>query len=86
MLGQSETIERSDVTLVELVVLLKKEAVALVNTEIQFLFEVEDRVDPIAVVHVHRVYVVRFDYIVVDLCCLTDNLHTLASVLVNDII
>ena len=86
LLWKSETVKRGDVTFVELVVFLEEEAFILVNAEIQFLFEVEDRVDPVAMIHVHRVDVARLNYVVVDLCSLAHNLHTLASVLVYDIV
>lgn len=86
LLGQCKTVKSRDITLIELVVLLKEESIILVDTQVDFFLKVEDRVDPIAVVHIHWINVLSLDYIVVDLCRLSDDLHALASVLVDDIV
>ena len=56
------------------------------NAKIKFFFKVEDRVDPIAVIHVHWLDVVWLDHIIVDLGCFTNNLCLLTSVLVNEVV
>ena len=84
--GQREAVERRDVSLVELKILLEEKAFVLVNAELHLLFEVEDRVHPIAVLHAHRVDVARLDHLMVNLGRLTHDMNTLASVLVYDIV
>ena len=81
--GYGKAVERLNVSLVELVILLQKERVVLVNTQFNFLLSVKDRVYPIAVIHIHWVDIVWLDNFVVDLGCLAHHCIVLASVLAD---
>ena len=83
LFGQSETVESRGITLIVFVVFLQEETIALMDSKVDLFLEAEDGVDPVAVVHVHRVKEIWFDHIVVDLGRLTHVLPALASVLID---
>lgn len=54
------------------------------HTQIDLFLVVETGINPVAMVHVHRLDEVRLDDLVVHLSSLNDNLHALLGVLTDD--
>lgn len=84
LFGHGQAIEGRQVAFVEFEVLLQVEVLVLHHAQFHFFLVVEHRVDPVAVLHVHRLDVVRFDDVTVYLGCLSHDPHILTSVLAND--
>ena len=78
---QHETIHRSYISLIELVILFEDEVLILEDDILLLLLTFENRVDPVAVIHVHRVDEEGLHYIVVDLSCLANDFLLLPGIL-----
>ena len=77
----SKTVKGCDVTLVKLIVFLQEEVGILVDSELDFFLAVENRVEPLAVAHVHLIDKERLDYALVNLTGLNNHHSLLTSVL-----
>ena len=80
---QDETIQCPYVTLIKLPILFKYKFVILEDDVFLFFFTAKNRVDPVAVWHVHGVYKFRLDDVIVKLSCLSYNLELLLGIFCN---
>ena len=76
-----EAVHRSDITFIEFVILFQNEVFVLEDDVLLFLFTCENRVDPIAVVHVHRIEEARLYDVSIDFSCLANNFLFLLRIL-----